>query len=119
MKIVWTKSPPITSKEIGGELDTSIIIFFIWIASIIIFSGVIFIKHLHFMKTAKHWKAVVKDAKTMGILNEVMNDMDISTDLNIISSKAVSVPTMTGIFNPIFFLLESDLAKIITPSNKY
>ena len=93
-----------TEPTFWSQIDIPMLILGIWISGIIVFLAITFIKHMRFMNTAKRWGGKVDDQATMEIINDIVNEMNIGTDIDVVRSEIVSVPMMAGVFKPILFL---------------
>lgn len=98
-----------SSTSFLSQLDIPMILLCVWIAGIVIFLGIVFVRHMRFMRTAKRWGTRLDDSQTMDFVKDTMANMNITTEIEVIRSKMVSVPMMAGVFSPVLFLPVYDL----------
>ncbi len=100
---------PAAEPTFWSQIDIPTLLLCIWIAGMVVFLAVVFIRHIHFMRTAKRWGKKVDDDITMALVEDNKAEMNIKTDIEVIRSKMISVPMMAGIIKPVLFLPVYDL----------
>lgn len=86
------------------------IIYYIWLAGVIIISIYHILRHRTFLKTVNRWSSKIQDTTIMDTFQRLKTQMGISSDIDLRSCLCITSPMMIGFRKPVILLPNTEYA---------